>query len=548
MDKYAYLLFVDEFKNHNKFYEMKMNGDGSIDVKYGRVGNPGVSKHYSSYEKNFIDLYYEKINKGYQDVTALHATKEAKGGDYSIYKPLDDKCIDKVFSFLYESSRQFFKKNYTIDIQEVTEKMITEAEEDLKKLSRCAEENLSLYEFNSTLKQLFTDIPRKMNKVSDYLAADSSDFTKIIEREIGMLNNIKGQHAQSKTAPPQDASKTISEAYGVTMERTTYAEEDKIIAGLGKDYGGGSLEERFVTCYKVSNKKTEAAFDRFCKDFKIAPDTIRHFYHGSKVENWLSIASAGLLLNPDASTTGKMFGQGLYFAGEDELRKSLNYMDVKGSVWNNGTRDTGFTAIFKVALGKCYKPHGGTGPSFNYKDLRDGCTSVYADRNLTGLRNDEYIVYRQEQCTIEYLMEMRADAKPLHFSFPRHRVRNHIAKGFSSLVKIPEGIRAEFDVLAVNQKCSDELSKFIDFAEYSKVFFDYNARTDRLSFSAINNTGDSIEIFPRLTNDDKAFLLREMKKSFVKSEPAWEKLVDKASKERTGKEFFNIEKNKHERA
>ena len=52
MKDYAYLLFVDEINNHNKYYEITLNDDNSIDVNYGRVGN--TPAYSFAFRKNSI--------------------------------------------------------------------------------------------------------------------------------------------------------------------------------------------------------------------------------------------------------------------------------------------------------------------------------------------------------------------------------------------------------------------------------------------------------------------------------------------------------------
>ena len=50
--------------------------------------------------------------------------------------------------------------------------------------------------------------------------------------------------------------------------------------------------------------------DRFEKHIKESDfSNTKLLWHGSRNENWMSIISNGLLLNPNAVITGKMFGK-----------------------------------------------------------------------------------------------------------------------------------------------------------------------------------------------------------------------------------------------
>ena len=74
----------------------------------------------------------------------------------------------------------------------------------------------------------------------------------------------------------------------------------------------------------------------------------RLLWHGSKTVNWFSILSKGLLLNPDAAITGKMWGNGIYFA--TDFDKSWGYVDV--GRWVNGKAgNLVYMGLYETAFG-----------------------------------------------------------------------------------------------------------------------------------------------------------------------------------------------------
>lgn len=543
---YAYLIQVNEQANNNKFYEVTENDDNTVSVRYGRVGGKEMEKDYG-YQKNFWSLVEEKLRKGYEDRTALHADVQKSSGltEELSYQPVEDEKVQELLDLLISSSREFMQKNYTVKGTEVTQKMIDEAQADLNSLSTIASNSspFSLYQFNEKLKELFTDVPRKMNKVADYLAQTEFDFDKIIQRETEMLDNLRGIVMQTKDVSKETKDTTVLEACGLDIRPVTYAEEDQILSHLGKDYDGRDVENRYRQAFAVENHATRAAYEAYKQEHHISKRDVKLFYHGSKVENWYSIAKTGLLLNPKAQVTGKMFGQGLYFA--PECRKSLNYMDTSGSHWNGGTRDTGYCAVYAVAIGKAYEPTRILGSSFYGSDLPKGYDSVFASKHNPhlGLRNDEYIVYDQSACTIKYLMEIsKQNVRTKEFNLDRNALRSQLSDSFDKLIKTPEGMKAELSVEMLPQKAQAEIcSKITDNFDCDRLFVQYNAKSDRISLSVVSISGDSMEIAPNLTRDDYAFLSREMKKSFVESENAWKELVEASSEYRTGE----IVANKH---
>ncbi len=549
-EKYAYLQLTSSDGNHNKYYQMTENKDGSIDVVYGRVGVSANEVHYNYGRKSFEALKREKIAKGYQDLTSLHSerslTQDSVMMDELRYQKSDDEVVSDFVEEIIRTSREFMKQNYQITIQEVTQKMIDEAEHDIGKLESIANSsslgNIKLYHFNQVLNSLFMDIPRKMKQVEDCMAKSEADIPKILQREREMLDSIQANFStyQSMTMIRESESekeKTWMEANGLTIRTASYQEEDQIIAHLGRDYKGESMERRFVRAFAVRNEPLEERYQDFRKEHHMTPKEIRYFYHGTRTENVRSLLKMGMLLNPDAVATGKMFGQGLYFASN--ARKSANYMDTAGSIWNHGKRENGYMLIYSVAVGNYYMPHGALGHNFRGKDLPHGYDSVYANRRLTGLKNDEWIVYDEAQCAVRYVLEMRSNhARELSFHLNRSALRNQLQDGFTPLQETENGFRTQLLLDKIPKVAKEELDKFFSHFHPKEIYFDYHSSTDTLSFCILNQNDEMVRVTPELTGDDMHFLCREMKKEFAESEYHWKKLVENSGTEQ--------EKNKKE--
>jgi len=157
------------------------------------------------------------------------------------------------------------------------------------------------------------------------------------------------------------------------------------------------------TVLAVKNKYTNDRYIACKKEKGIENRGCHLLWHGSRTENWWSIFKNGLTLNNNAIVTGKMFGQGLYFAPKAE--KSMNYTSSSGSYWTGGNDKTGFMALYAVAMGKPYEIDHALSSYFTEKDLKHGCHSVWgkAGRHL---RNDECIIYDERQCDIKFLLEV----------------------------------------------------------------------------------------------------------------------------------------------
>ena len=163
-----------------------------------------------------------------------------------------------------------------------------------------------------------------------------------------------------------------------------------------------------IKIWKVKNLKTQKRFDDFVKENNITETKL--LFHGSRNENWWSIINSGLVLKPtNAVITGKMFGYGIYYA--PKARKSLGYTSLSGSYWVRGDSNFGFMALMDVAYGKPYDVYSFDSKyySFDYGKLQSVCPGANCLHAHAGdmLRNDEIIIYKEEQCTIKYLIELR---------------------------------------------------------------------------------------------------------------------------------------------
>ena len=398
-----YLVMVTAGANNNKYYRMTPQGDMWL-AEYGRIGGGTQSRTYSKYlwEKK----YNEKIKKGYVDQTDLvqDLISIEKPKVKSPYKAIDNLVIADIVERLQSMARKAISENYTISSNKVTQAMVDEAQSIINGLLAITD----LKQFNDELVKLFTTIPRKMGSVSNYIANKTDDFNKIIHREQDLLDVMKGQIVQKQVADnaeedsTETIDKTILETLGLEFEECSKDDIATIKVALG------SCADKFHKAWKVKNIKTQARFDSFVKDNNI--QDVRLLFHGSRNENWWSIIQSGLLLRPtNAVITGKMFGFGIYYA--PKARKSLGYTSLSGSYWANGNSNSGFMALMNVAYGKPYDVYSFDSKyhSFDYDKLQKNCPGANCLHAHAGsmLRNDEIIVYKEEQCTIKYLVELK---------------------------------------------------------------------------------------------------------------------------------------------
>lgn len=401
--KPTYLILVSGDANSNKYYNCFPEGS-EFRVEYGRVDSTKTIKRYLMSKWN--SQIASKIRKGYIDVTDLKqdlVEDISSTNPESPYKEIENSAVRAIVEKLQDLARETIQRNYTVKASVVTQDMVDAAQEIIDEL---ANSHFTIEAFNDILLKLFTVIPRKMGNVRDYLANKPEDFARIISKEQDLLDVMRGQiYAKPEvetTESVEKKSQTILEELGLEMEEAT-DDDVAMIKFLMNESAG-----KFRKAWKVKNIKTQERFDKFVAENNIK-DT-RLLFHGSRSENFWSIIKTGLVLRPtNAVITGKMFGMGCYFS--PKCQKSIGYTSLSGSYWVRGNNNVAYMALFEVAYGTPYNVYNFDNKYYNldYNKLQQfkpcvNCLHAHADKGM--LRNDEIVVYKEDQITIKYLIEI----------------------------------------------------------------------------------------------------------------------------------------------
>ncbi len=410
------LLFIDPVANHNKFYDMTELGDGNFEVVYGRVGAKGNIVKFPM--KDWDSKYKEKRRKGYQDIT----------DDYKVTKVTDitnttgiDKLkpsVRKQLELLHKYAKEIFESNYTVEITDITQGLIDKAQVLIDTINGELKINADLASLNQKLLRLFNVIPRKMKKVNENLFPkgittqdELDDARDRMGKEQDLLDVIKGQiqkQDDTTTDTAVDNSKVLTylDKLGLDIDEISASEEKML-----KDMMNES-KSKYIEAFKVTNFKTQKAFDNEVSKSK--NKTTKLLFHGSRSGNWLNILKQGLVLHPNAITTGKLFDHGIYFA--DVADKSLGY--ISGGRWNSGSSDNdNWLAVYEVHTGNECSYSDLPESKDRYKSKTDlakfvpanGFDSYFANRDIErrySLARNEFIVYNEAKCTIKYIVHI----------------------------------------------------------------------------------------------------------------------------------------------
>lgn len=432
--KVAYLhnTSVDSGKaaQSNKYYYLYEQSNGTFKIVRGRIDHTEVVEKAtpSMYEWDaLVRKKTQRSSDAYTDVTHLFqevATTVKAADPKATLTDIANAQVRKLYETLAAYANKSVQQNYTISSDKVTEAMVNEAQTALDHIARELKIGAKKEAINKHLMSLFMIVPRRMDNVRNHILnvdiktqKDLDAAQKLIADEQATLDVMAGQVAQIKATKnalsPKDkkaAAKSINvlEAMGLEMVPVTDAKEIAMIKDKMNDLKRNGQQDNsgiFKQAFKVVNKRTQAAFDTHLASAKNKQCEL--FWHGSRNANYLSIAEKGLLIRPaGAGYNGSAFGDGIYFA--QHSGKSLNYSDWRGSYrsYTGGNSGQAFLLLFNVNVGN-QKVVSNSG-NYNLKDLtKEGYDSTWAKATKTSyIAYDEYIIYRSEQCTIQYLIEI----------------------------------------------------------------------------------------------------------------------------------------------
>lgn len=417
MGKYNYLVCVDTDKNNYKFYEMKEHepADGFFTATWGRVGSGKkqtkdypMSRYESIYvrktnSRNYADqtMYYAQQAQPVQSVQSAQANSVDKDAKDKVRtatkKNISDEQFD-LWAFLSKFTNKAIKQVYENgDI--ITRAMVDETEKRIRDLYI---PNIGVSQFNGILLNIMALCPRRVASrrngqggLHDWMAQSPDDFPSIRAREESLL-----QAMRSKVSYVQSSINSSGHEAGYISEKVKLATDRQV--DIVMKHLPSHLRKKVCKVYRIIPDKKSKEYKRYCDDRGITRK--RLYWHGSRNENWLSIIETSLSLNPNAKITGKMFGNGIYFAPDAD--KSWNYTSRNGSYWAHGSSEYGIMGLYETAYGRPLDVT--TAGHFNQRWLEsNGYNCVHAHKGHS-LYRDEVIFYHEDAMCLQYLVIFKA--------------------------------------------------------------------------------------------------------------------------------------------
>lgn len=404
--------------NNNKFWNLSLLSDGTAEAHWGRIGENGQKKIFKNFSEPLFDSRCRsKESGGYRAAKTLGNT--AGGGGLSgerlarvateqirsdsaetaaLIARLARANVHRILeatSLTYDESRGTFSTPLGI----LTADALEDARAVLTRMgTRLDRGTWGDADSVTDLNEYLMLVPRSVGRARPEPKTLFPDLASL-QQESSLLDSLEASlqcvlHAASENQNPVPTPQLFeAKLTRVTNPLTVGRIRLKYRTTQQTLHACAHLDVKRVFSVEIAGMARE--FES--KGKRVG--NVKELWHGTRAANLLSILKSGFQI-PAASAPhvcGRMFGNGVYFS--DQSTKSLNYAY---GWWRGKTEDTCYMFLCDVALGKCYTPKIG-----NYGETlpKPGADSTFARAGLSGVTNNEMIVYRTEQILPRFLVE-----------------------------------------------------------------------------------------------------------------------------------------------
>jgi poly [ADP-ribose] polymerase len=428
-------------KNSNKYWHgqiIKSGGQYEFQVHFGRVGYEGTPKTVhtgdlgscqrklnskaASKKKGKTDKATGKKHSVYVEQKTLGGTSKAKATAVkgATLKKVaieqiktNDPEVTKLVKTLAETNVHNILKATTLEYDDttgqfatplgiVTQDAIDEARKLLGKIGGfIAKDTFGNKAVSDSLAEYLQLIPTKVKlgrKTREQFVREVLPNLNAVQAQNSILDSLQASLEIVLTSKPKAAKKKDTKQPKLFDVSLHLVKSRKLFGEIVKKYN--KTRKNMHQCHHLDVKKVfkveighmAAAFAK--RGAKMA--NIWQLWHGTQVSNLLSILHKGFFIPPAQAKqcTGRMYGDGIY--GSDISTKALNYAY---GYWSGGRNDNCYMFLVDFAMGKYYTPRGATG-----RLPRPGYDSTYAKEGVSGVYNNEMIVYNTNQINPVYLV------------------------------------------------------------------------------------------------------------------------------------------------
>ena len=433
---------ADSINNNNKFWEFSYDTDTSmLTVKFGRIGSTcqtdtktcsrkeldkkiadklkargkeGTATYKPPYRE--IEIIADAIQKGptgpsmSKELVLEAAKKQLVNGNSELSKLIERLVEANRHELIRASGGQM-----DIDLKTgiistpvgvVTKKTIEDARKILDEMAPLINaKTFDDQKFISCLNQYLMLVPQHVHHARGWHKLFFAAHNNTVDKQSTLLDQLEASadlaDARMKAANDTNIQTTLADTPNLFNAELKIVTDVDVIKKIEKMFFESindkhtSKNMKPVKIYEVELPDMKSAWDK--DGAKI--HNIQMLWHGTRMFNVLSILKSGFMLPKTLSTmqiAGAMFGHGIY--SSDQSTKALNYAT---GYWHGGAKDTNcFMFLVDVALGTQYIPKS------SYESLpKPGFDSTFAKPGISGILNNEFVVYRTSQTNIRYLIE-----------------------------------------------------------------------------------------------------------------------------------------------
>lgn len=435
---------TDALNNNNKFWEYFVHDDGSVIVKYGRVGKTCTEDPPKQMSRSELDTKIREKLKGrgkegtatykppYREIAVVAESVGVSGysgataskivvaeAAKALISKADPTLIRLVDRLVTANKHELHKASggqMDIDLKTgiistplgvITKDGINQARDILTKMQPFILKNdFDAKPFVQNINDYLMLVPQQVGHARGWHRYFLPDVSAM-QRQNTLLDQLDASAdlaaARLVAAASAGTNSTMAEVVpNLFTAKITKLEDPAIIARIikmfdeHKNASHESAKLKPIAFYEVELPEAKAAYEKDGSKL----DNQWLLWHGTRMFNVLSILKSGLIVpkaGGSVQITGRMFGDGVYFS--DQSTKSLNY---SYGFWDGKSRDNNcFMFLADVAMGKYHIPGGGYG----MRSIPAGYDSCYAKAGTGGVRNNEMIVYRTSQANLRYLVE-----------------------------------------------------------------------------------------------------------------------------------------------
>ncbi len=448
--KRAVLQVTDIKNNNNKYYGIELHSAGAsfrVFTHYGRTDdlehdpNAGAKEsryfaHLAAAQAEYDRIYREKTgrSKGYKEVALASSKIGSQKARGSSSGHVDDKTVAKMapdekaaapkasapsalpggvqelVKYIYAEATNALTTTVAAKITAngietplgvLTVGQVEKGEEILEEINDAVKKSASKSRLEDLSGDFYTAVPHRIGRTRDAIAAAVIDTLAEIAAKQETLQLMKDMLAVNGEQGSVLFNNQVDDQYkalGCELVECGKAERDE-----WADYVvGHQVKSKNIKVLNVFKLKRPAEWDAF--DTKVGNEKM--MFHGSRIKNWVGILSRGILMPKIVVSMGVnrtdagWLGNGIYFG--DASCTSAFYTTP-------GSKRTRFMAIARVGLGNMKEF---TKITYGLNEPPPGYDSCHGLRNRKGLpsqfEDDEYVIYRQNQQRLEYLVEFKA--------------------------------------------------------------------------------------------------------------------------------------------